>query len=108
MSANQTRLGRSAIKFWASRFGATGREMLAVGRAHAVAARGLSPDAMATHHALDPLAAHGLPFGTQLGMDVRRAVSSPMVSMNPLDIAQEFTMGDLARALRPGPPEVVA
>jgi hypothetical protein len=63
---------------------------------------------MATHHALDPLAAHGLPFGTQLGMDARRAVSSPMVSMNPLDIAQEFTIGDLARALRPGPPEVVA
>src|SRR5712692_2203325 len=28
MSANQTRLGRSAIKFWASRFGATGRESL--------------------------------------------------------------------------------
>jgi len=50
-------------------------------------------DAMATHHALDPLAAHGLPFGTQLGMDARRAVSSPMVSMDPLDIAQEFTIG---------------
>jgi hypothetical protein len=42
-----------------------------------------------------------LALGTQLGMDARRTVPFPMVSMNPLDIAQEFTIGDLARALRP-------
>ena len=75
--------------------------MLAVCRAHAIAAWCSSPDAMVTHHALDPPMADGLSFGTQLGMDARRAVSAPVVSMNPLDIAQEFTIGDLARALRP-------
>jgi hypothetical protein len=42
-----------------------------------------------------------LAFGTQLGMDARRPISFPVVSMNPLDIAQELTIGDLARALRP-------
>jgi hypothetical protein len=63
---------------------------------------------MVTHHPFDPFAADGLSFGTQLGMDARRAVSSPVVSMNPLDIAQERTIGDLAGALRPGSPRVVA
>src|SRR5271154_5607648 len=77
--------------------------MLAVGRAHAVAARGASPDAVVPHHPLDPAAADGLALGT-----ARRAVSFPMVSMNALDIAQQPTIGDLARALRPCPPSVVA
>ncbi len=39
--------------------------------------------------------------GAQLGMDARRTISFPVVSMNSLDIAQEFTIGDLARALGP-------
>jgi hypothetical protein len=54
-----------------------------------------------THHPLNPLTADGLAFGTQLGMDARRTISFPVVSMNPLDIAQELTIGDLARAVRP-------
>jgi hypothetical protein len=32
-----------------------------------------------------------------LGMDTRRTISFPVVSMNPLDIAPELTIGDLAR-----------
>ena len=32
---------------------------------------------------------------------VRVTISFPVVSMNPLDIAQELTIGDLARAVRP-------
>jgi len=50
---------------------------------------------------LDPLAAEGVALGPQLGMDARRAISFPMASMNALDIAQEPTIGDLARALWP-------
>jgi hypothetical protein len=45
----------------------------------------LSSDTVLAHHPLDPLAANDLALGT----DARRAVSSPVVSMNPLDIAQE-------------------
>jgi hypothetical protein len=56
---------------------------------------------MLAHHPFDPLAADGLAFGTQRGMDARRTVSLPMVSMNALDIAQQPTIGDLAPALRP-------
>jgi hypothetical protein len=53
------------------------------------------------HHPLDPLAADSLALGPQLGMDARRTVSFSIVGMKPLDIAQEFTIGDLAWALRP-------
>ena len=56
---------------------------------------------MLAHHPLDPLAAEGVALGPQLGMDARRAISFPMASMNALDIAQEPTIGDLARALWP-------
>jgi hypothetical protein len=56
---------------------------------------------MLAHHPLDPLTADGLALGPQLGMDPRRTISFPVVSMNPLDIAQELTIGDLARAVRP-------
>ena len=49
--------------------------MLAVGRAHAIAARGARPETMLAHDPFDPLAADGLAFGTQRGMDARRAVS---------------------------------
>jgi hypothetical protein len=51
---------------------------------------------------LDPVAADGLSFGTQLSMNARRAVSSRVASMDSLDIAQQRAIGDLARALRLG------
>ncbi len=75
--------------------------MLAVGRAHAIAARRVSPDAMPAHHPLDPLAADGLALGTQLGMNTRCPISAPVLGMNPPDIAQQFAIGDLARAFWP-------
>jgi hypothetical protein len=75
--------------------------MLAVGRAHAIAARHVSPDAMPAHHPLDPLAADTLALGTQFGVDTRRPISAPVVGMNPPDIAQQLAIGDLARALWP-------
>jgi hypothetical protein len=63
---------------------------------------GVRPDSVRhwpTHHPLDPLAADGLTLGTQLGMGARRTLLLPMVSMNPLDITQEPTIGDPARGL---------
>ena len=74
--------------------------MLAVGRAHEITARGSSPDTILAHHPFDPLAADGLALGLQLGIDARRTVSFPMVSMNVLDITQQRVIGDLAPALR--------
>jgi hypothetical protein len=53
------------------------------------------------HHPLDPLAADGVALGPQLGMDARSAISFAVMSMNAADIAQEPTIGDLARALWP-------
>jgi hypothetical protein len=55
---------------------------------------------MLAHHPLDPLAADGLALGTQRSMDAWRTISFPVVSMNPLDIAEELTIGNLARAFR--------
>jgi hypothetical protein len=75
--------------------------MLAVGRAHAIAAWRSSPDTMLAHHPLDPLTADGLALGTQLGMDARRTISFPVVSMNAPDIVQQRAIGNPARALRP-------
>jgi hypothetical protein len=63
---------------------------------------------MLVHQPFDPLAADGLALGLQLGMDSRHAVSFPMVSMNALDIAHQRAIGDLARALWPCPPSIVA
>jgi hypothetical protein len=63
---------------------------------------------MLAHHPLDPLAANDLALGTQLGLDARRTISLPVVSMNLLDIAQELSIGDLAQARRPGSPRVIA
>jgi hypothetical protein len=78
-----------------------GQGMIAVGRAYAIAAWGSSPDAVLTHHALNPPTADRLPLGTQRGMNSRRTISSSVTIMNPPDIAQKPTIGDLARALRP-------
>jgi hypothetical protein len=49
--------------------------MIAIGRAHAIAAGGSSPDAMVAHLALDPPAADGLSPGTERCMNSGRAVS---------------------------------
>jgi hypothetical protein len=75
--------------------------MFAVGCAHPVAAWRPSPDGVPAHQPFDPLVADGLALGPQLSMNARRAISFPVASMNPPDIAQELTIGDLARALRP-------
>jgi hypothetical protein len=75
--------------------------MLAVGGAHAIAARHVSPDAMPAHDPLDPLAADAVARGAQLGIKTGRPIPAPMVSMNPPDIGQQFTISGFARALRP-------
>ena len=74
--------------------------MIAIGRAHAIAAGGSSPDAMVAHLALDPPAADGLSPGTERCMNSGRAVSFPVAIMNPPDVAQKPAIGHLARALR--------
>jgi len=58
------------------------------------------PNAMVTHHPLDPATADRLPLGTQCGMNSWRAVASPVAIMNSPDIAQKPAIGRLARALR--------
>jgi hypothetical protein len=75
--------------------------MLAVGGADAIAVRHPSPDTMAAHDPLDPLAADGIALGAQFGMDARRSVPFPVLCMNPPDIGQQLAIGDLARALWP-------
>jgi hypothetical protein len=74
--------------------------MLAVGCAHAIAARRPSPETVLAHDPLDPLAANGLILGSQFGVDARRSVSF-LVCMNPPDIGQQIAIGDLARTVRP-------
>jgi hypothetical protein len=56
---------------------------------------------MPAHHPLDPLAADALARGTQFGVDTRPPIPSPVLGMNPPDIARQFAIGDLARAFRP-------
>ena len=56
--------------------------MLAVGCAHAIAARGPSPEAVLAHDPFDPLAADGLALGAQFGVDARRSVSFLVLHMN--------------------------
>ena len=56
---------------------------------------------MPAHHPLDPLAADTLARGTQLGMNTWCPIPAPVLGMNPSDIARQFAIGDLARALRP-------
>jgi hypothetical protein len=75
--------------------------MLAVGRTHAIAALRVSPDAVPAHHPLDPLAADTLAVGTQFGVDTRCPLSAPVLGMNPSDIDQQLTIGDLAPAFWP-------
>jgi hypothetical protein len=75
--------------------------MLAVGCAHAIAARRPSPETVLAHDPLDPLAADGLTLGSQFGVDARRSVSFLVLCMNPPDIGQQIAIGDLARAVRP-------
>src|SRR5262244_2291706 len=77
------------------------QRMLAVGCAHAIAARRPRPDTMLAHDPFDPLAADGLACGAQFGMDARRSVSFLVLCMNPPDIGQQIAIGDLARAVRP-------
>jgi hypothetical protein len=74
--------------------------MLAVGCAHAIAARRPSPETVPAHDPLDPLAADGLTLGSQFGVDAWRSVSFLVLCMNPPDIGQQIAIGDLARAVR--------
>ena len=75
--------------------------MLAVGCAHAIAARRPRPDTMLAHDPFDPLAADGVALGSQFGVDARRSVSFLVLCMNPPDIGQQIAIGDLAQAVRP-------
>ena len=56
---------------------------------------------MPAHDPLDPLAVDDPALGTQLGMNTWCPIPAPMVSMNPPDIGQQFTISGVARALRP-------
>ena len=75
--------------------------MLAVGCAHAIAARGPRPDTVLAHVPFDPLAADGLALGAQFGVDARPSVSFPVLRMDPPDVDQQRTIGDLPWAVRP-------
>ena len=75
--------------------------MLAVGCAHAIAARRPCPDTVLAHDPFDPLAADGLTLGPQFGVDARRSVSFPVLRMDPPDVDQQRTIGDLPWAVRP-------
>ena len=75
--------------------------MLGAGGAHEIAARRPSPETVLAHDPLDPLAAGGLTFGSQFGVDARRCASFLVLCMNPTDIDQQIAIGDLARAVRP-------
>jgi hypothetical protein len=61
----------------------------------------VSEAAMLAHDPFDPLARDGLALGAPFGTDARRAVSLPVLRMNPPDIDQQLAIGDRARALRP-------
>jgi hypothetical protein len=60
--------------------------MLAVGCAHAIAARRACPDTVLAYDPFDPLAADGLARAAQFGMDARRSVSFLVLRMDPPDI----------------------
>ena len=52
---------------------------------------------MPAHDPLDPLAVDDPALGTQLGMNTWCPIPAPMVSMNPPDIGQQFTISGVAR-----------
>ena len=74
--------------------------MLAVGCAHAIAARSPRPNTVLAHDPFDPFAADGLTLGPQFGVDARRSVSFPVLRMDPPDVDRQRTIGDLAWAVR--------
>src|SRR5205807_297529 len=61
--------------------------MLAVGCAHAIAARRPSPETVLAHDPLDPLAADGLTLGSQFGVDARRSIRSRSFSRRSREIS---------------------
>ena len=75
--------------------------MLAVGCAHAIAARRPRPDTMLAHDPFDPLAADGLARGAQFGVDARGSASFPVLRIDPPDVDQQRAIGDLPWAVRP-------
>jgi hypothetical protein len=78
-----------------------GEGMLAVGCAHAIAARRPRPETVLAHDPLDPLAADDLTLGSQFGVDARRSVSFVVLRMDPPDVGQQIAIGDLAGAVGP-------
>src|SRR5204862_7721969 len=71
-------------------------------------ARRPSPETVLAHDPFDPLAANGVALGSQFGVDARRAVSFLVLRMDPPEVDQQRTIGDLAWAHRPRAPRVVA
>ncbi len=85
-----------------------GQGMLAVGCADPIAPRRSRPNAVLAHEPCDPLSADGMTLGAEFGVNARRSVSFPVLRMDPPDVDQQLAVGDLARALRPGPPSIEA
>jgi hypothetical protein len=68
---------------------------------YSIAARSPRPDTVLAHDPFDPLAADDLTLGPQFGVDARRSVSFPVLRMDPPDVDQQRTIGDLPWAVRP-------
>jgi hypothetical protein len=50
---------------------------------------------MLAHDPFNPLAADGLALGAQFGVDARRSISFPVLRMDPPDVDQQRSIGDL-------------
>src|SRR5919112_4009753 len=95
MSASQTWSGLSAVKFRASRFGATGRSwrLSVVRGVRRRPRRAESPSnavRWTAHHSLDAPARMPQPFPAELGVDAWRAVNPPAGGEDAADPPTQF------------------
>src|SRR5215208_3653203 len=88
--------------------GSDGQPMVAVRGHGPEAARGRGPDPVLVHEALDPTPADAPALSPQRGMHSRRAVATPVLSIQASHIGQQVESGSGSRALGPALPGVVA
>src|SRR5580700_2720973 len=79
----------------------------AIGGPHPPWPRHDGPDPVVAHQSLDAAAAHPAALGLQLDMDTRAAIASAGVAMDPLDVVDEFSIGDRSPALRARAPGII-
>src|SRR4029077_7383502 len=64
-------------------------------------------DTVTAHQSFDTAPHHPAALGLQLDMDTRAAVASGRVTMDPLDVIDELTVGGRSRALRARAPGII-